>query len=59
MFRLPNNGAFTVTTCQCLVCKKRAVEDADIVNTGIAWLCPECEYYLRRFIEKEKERELK
>lgn len=54
MFNAPNNGAFTVTTYRCLVCKKPAVKDADIINTGIAWLCPECEYYLKRIIEKER-----
>ena len=54
MFKAPNNGAFTVTTYQCLVCNKPAVEDADLINTGIAWLCPECKYYLKRVIEKER-----
>ena len=54
MLKASNNGAFTVTTYQCLVCKKPAVKDADLVDTGIAWLCPECEFYLKRVIEKEK-----
>ncbi len=54
MFKLPNNGSYLVTTYQCLVCKKRAIKNADAVDTGSAWLCPECEFYLKRVIEKER-----
>lgn len=57
MFKVPTNDAFTVTTCQCLVCKKLANKDAHMINTGIAWLCPECEHYLKRIIEKERQLE--
>ena len=35
---------------QCLICEKAQDETADIINTGVAWLCPECKRKLRKVV---------
>ena len=39
-----------VVSYQCLICEKVQDDTADIVDGGIAWLCPECKRKLRKLV---------
>jgi len=41
-----------IVSYQCLICEKVQDERANIVNTAIAWLCPECKRKLRKLIDE-------
>ena len=47
----------TIPTCQCLVCECVKDENASIINTAIAWLCPECKRRIRKIIYNEEKEE--
>lgn len=42
-----------VVSRQCLICEKAENENADIINAGIAWVCPECKAKLRKIMEEQ------
>lgn len=41
-------------TRKCLVCERIENPNATIVNSGAAWLCPECKSRIKKLIYKEE-----
>ena len=38
---------------ECLVCERQERPGATVVNTGLAWLCPECKSRIKQLIYGE------
>lgn len=53
--RLPDSYESSIyrypPTIRCLICDKLENPNADIVDTGKVWLCPECKRKLREMME--------
>lgn len=47
-----------IVSRQCLICEKAENENADIINAGIVWVCPECKSKLRKIIEMSADKEV-
>ena len=43
-------SSYPIPTRQCLVCERMENPKATIVNTGLAWLCPECKSRIKNLI---------